>query len=47
MARPFRVGFSRPISILWVPRSRDFCEGGYNAADTMGFYADRTASHLW
>ena len=26
-----------PVLRLWVPRPCDFCKGGYDAADTMGF----------
>ena len=45
-------GFSCPILKLWVPRPRAFCEGGYDAADTMrlvmpsGLHRSYGAHHL-
>ena len=33
--------FSFPVTKLWVPRPRVFCEGGYDAAYTMGFVVRR------
>src|SRR5579864_509309 len=43
---PFKVVFL-PVSKLWVPRPCVFCKGGCDAANTMGCYAQRPASHLW
>lgn len=42
---PFKVVFF-PISKLWVPRPCVFCKGGCDAANTIGCYAQRPASHL-
>jgi len=35
VARPFSACFFLPVSKLWVPRSCDFCKGGYDAAEAM------------
>jgi len=41
------TSISLPILKLWVPRPRAFCEGGYDAADTIVLpNAQRLASEL-
>jgi len=45
VAQPFNL-FFLPVPELWVPRPCAFCKGGHDAADTMGFHAQRPASNL-